>query len=149
VSTRQLGVDLRRPTGFGSVFEVQRTDPFSAPGERTQPFFMRSDGAVTAVFPRSVYMPSAGKGLLPHIPPNTVFYIGKLPSAFNEAKPRGAPAPNWLDTSVEAMEKARADALAKRRQDPTPPAPQRTIFNDEGYRQRLVTTLLERAAAAK
>src|SRR5436309_7301200 len=55
VSLRQAPLDLRSPAGFEGVYQIDRTNPFASPGERTTPFFMRQDGGVMAVFPRSTY----------------------------------------------------------------------------------------------
>jgi hypothetical protein len=148
VSTRELQRDLRQPTSFESVYELQRRNMFATPGQETTPFFMRQNGGLTAVFPRSTYSNTKG-GLVAQIPPNTVFYIGKLPAAFKPASPVRPHAPNWLDTSVEAAEKEREKTLAApRAPEPIPPAPERSIFADEEFRKVRVARLLERAQAA-
>jgi hypothetical protein len=148
-STRELQLDLRQPTSFESVYEIQRNNMFASPGQQTTPFFMRQDGGVTAVFPRSTYA-NTRAGLLPQIPPNTVFYIGKLPTEFSTAKagrPHGA---TWLDTSIASVEREReVAAAAPRPKTDQPQSPGRTIFEDEEFRKYRVARLLERAAAAK
>lgn len=67
-SLRQLPLDMRRPSGFEHLYRV--------PG--SQNLLTRMDGSLAAVFPRSVYSSSAS-GVVPVIPPGTVFYVGGLP----------------------------------------------------------------------
>ena len=64
---RMLERGLRTPRGFERVFEVR-----TGGGDRV---LFRRNGAVTAVFPRSVYEPSR-RGLEAVVPPGTTFVIG-------------------------------------------------------------------------
>lgn len=67
-STMMEPVDLRRPAGFNQVFLLQTDD-------RTgNDLFARADGAVTALFSRSVYERTGAR-----IPPGTQFVIGDVP----------------------------------------------------------------------
>jgi hypothetical protein len=165
VGLRRFAPDLRSPSGFDSVFEIERTNPFAPLGQRRSLFFIRAEGGLTAVFPRSVYSGATGS-LIPQIPPDTVFYIGPLPRQFGVSPPlRGgagdpprsgglpstSPRPragNWLDQSYPAAEAARAARPFPERHEPIPPAPKRTIFEDEAYRQRRVAELLQEALHA-
>lgn len=88
VGVRDQGVDLLVPTGFRDVFEIQPGGPvppggaggpgFNAASSNTQKQFARVNGAVIAVFPRSIYTPTED-GIVAEIPPGTIFYIGGLP----------------------------------------------------------------------
>ena len=149
MSLRDLQLDLRAPTGFESVYEVDRANPYGAPGERSTPMFMRMSGGVAAVFPRSVYLQGKG-GLLPQIPPDTVFYIGGLPKTFSTGAHKAAlpRAGNWMDLSVNtAVREEGADEAG------TPPAPsvehaltpQPSMFDDEEFRKYRVARLLDAA----
>lgn len=86
VGMRDVGVDLIVPTGFRDVFEIQPGGPapFGRPGAGSFPGsprqFARINGAVTAVFPRSIYTPT-DDGVVAEIPPGTIFYVGGVPSS--------------------------------------------------------------------
>jgi len=84
-SLRNLGVDLLVPTGFRDVFEIQPAASPSLPGFQpnsdTQKRFARVNGAVVAVFPRSVYTPT-DDGIVAELPSGTIFYVGGLPRNF-------------------------------------------------------------------
>lgn len=75
-SIRQIETGLRQPTGFEQVYRV--------PGDDEH--FMRIDGGLYAVFPRSVYT-NRRFGELPLIPANTVFSIGPPQFLMRDAKP--------------------------------------------------------------
>ncbi len=63
---RQLQLDLRMPTGFEDVYRVPGRDDL----------FMRVDGGLYAIFPRSRY--DQGRlGPIPVVPDNTIFHIGR------------------------------------------------------------------------
>lgn len=64
-SLRVRELDLQSPIGFAEVYQV--------PGRPD--WLMRASGALYAVFPHSVYLPTE-IGAMPVIPNNTVFYIG-------------------------------------------------------------------------
>lgn len=72
VQTRLVPVDLRQPLDFEQLFETRGTGPAGA----GQPWFVRRDAGVTAVFNRSVYVP-VGSMNVPLVPPDTTFVIGE------------------------------------------------------------------------
>jgi hypothetical protein len=75
-SSRVLPMDLRLPTDFEQVYQLQ-----ARTGERSRAeLFARRSGGVTAVFPRSQYM-QAGGGILAEVPAGTTYYLGKLPES--------------------------------------------------------------------
>jgi hypothetical protein len=127
ISLKRMDLDLRQPSGFQHVYQISSIDAFGA----KQTTFMRMDGAVTAVFPRSVYLPTAA-GLLPDIPPGTVFHIGPLPEP-----PRAGTyvSSTFLDLSV----KSEQEVL-------TMPAPAivgvGSLISDEAYRHRRIEALM-------
>jgi hypothetical protein len=131
ISLRKLDLDLRQPAGFQHVYQISTIDAFGA----KQSTFMRIDGAVAAVFPRSVYLPAAGV-LMPDIPPGTVFHIGGVP---NTTPPDRRQASTFLDLSAAAG----PDPV-----DAPPVVSMGSMFTDERYRQRrldaLMTYALER-----
>ena len=73
-SLRALDVDMRQPSNFEHVYRV--------PGSHN--LLSRLDGGLAAVFPRSIYAATRGGGVMPVIPPGTVFYVGGMPSAPSE-----------------------------------------------------------------
>lgn len=155
-SLRNLQVDLRVPTGFESVYELQRTNPFAPPGQQTTTLYMRADGGVSAVFPRSIYAQGGG-GLVPQIPPDTIFYIGALPGAVSGAKrplPGSKPG-NWMDLSLDTyVREVEETAQTVARPAPPHPPPARSIappsmFEDEEFRRYRVGRLLDLAGAAR
>ena len=75
LSLRNISLDLRQPTTFDRVYR--------APGGDGK--LMRANGALYAVFPRSVYRRTRS-GTVPVIPDGTVFYIG-APSFLTTASP--------------------------------------------------------------
>jgi len=58
-------VDLRVPMGFERLYEIVDSGGL----------FARRNGAVTAVFDRSIY----GWNSMPLVPPGTIYYVGPLP----------------------------------------------------------------------
>ncbi len=78
-------LDLRLPSNFDAVYRITRETPT---GE-VRALFSRQDGAVKAVFPRSVYV-NTPWGRLPAIPPGTVFQLDTSPAG---ATPPGDAAP--------------------------------------------------------
>ncbi len=74
-SLRRLPLDLRLPAGFDRVYRV--------PGR--EDLYMRANGALYAVFPKSEYRAS-GRGVVPVTPTDVVYRIGLAPAA-----PRGPP----------------------------------------------------------
>ncbi|MEX2218443.1 MAG: hypothetical protein WD749_06740 [Phycisphaerales bacterium] len=144
---RALAVDQRAPTGFESVYQVQRRNPFGAPGQQRSIFFARVDAGVTAVFPRSVYAEGRG-GLIAQIPPDTVFYIGRLPESFTPVMEEApAPGPTFIDRRVGATG-AQAPG-PEWTPDPLPRRADPSIFGSEEFRQYRVGRLMQRAATGK
>jgi len=77
-------IDMRVSDGFERIYRLNGVE-----GWEDQ--FARRDGAITAVFPRSVYLPqSLGGGVA--IPAGTVFYIGDPPEWLRERYAFGEPA---------------------------------------------------------
>ena len=127
-SLRRMEVDLRRPTGFDGVYQLSKVDAFG----RGQNMFMRIDGGVTAIFPRSVYVPTAA-GLVPQIPPGTVFQIGPLPQP---AAASGHISQNHMDTRLRVPEGT--DEPPVIRDVPV----SRSLISNEVYRRRRLESLL-------
>lgn len=156
--------DLRAPSAFESVYDLG--------GGR----LARIDGGLYAVFPRSTYTMDA-QGVLPTIPPGTIFYIGAPPEAalsggrvvpgdgpMSRLAARGGPAtfasshatPLRLDRpdSLTASP-ARVDGRADVRRiadeqipiDRAPPAAP-SMFTSEAERGRIVGSLIEQARRA-
>jgi len=168
-------LDLRLPTGFDGVYQLNKTDIFGtgSPGEPSQSVYMRMDGGLMAVFPRSVYRdagPAGGGGLIPQIPAGTIFYIGKLPAGlvgagkaapFSPAGPapdasqRGdssaAPRPGARDTRLDYFLDTRpvqapAAGIPNAVAEIMPASPSITIWSDEQFRQRRLGRLMSRLA---
>jgi hypothetical protein len=72
-----LGVEIRHP-----IHDMRMPLDFEAlyrgVGANGTPWFARRDGGITAVFPRSWYVPTQ-YGEVSIIPPDTIFYIGDPP----------------------------------------------------------------------
>ncbi len=130
VSLRNLGIDLRQPTGFEGVYQLSKVDAFG----RGQAMFMRIDGGITAIFTRSVYVPTEF-GMVPQIPPGTIFHIGKLPTP--EAS-RGHIAPTFLNTQISDRLPSPPDEPPVIRDQPA----LRSMISNEIYRRRRVEALV-------
>ncbi len=75
-SQRAMPVDLRVGTNFDKVYELDGKPKLFGGGSDTTDYYMRMNGALVAVFPRSSYT-RAGNGLeRVDIPAGTVFSIG-------------------------------------------------------------------------
>ncbi len=134
VSLKRMDIDLRRPSGFEGVYQFSRADIFG----RGQTMFMRIDGGVTAMFPRSVYVPTA-LGMRPEVPPGTIFYIGALPPS-----PRLPPAhisPTFLNTAVSTRFPSEPEPLPTVREVPIA----RSLISNEVYRRHRIEALLSAA----
>lgn len=127
VSLKRLDVDLRVPTAFGDVYKISTIDAFGAE-QRT---FIRMDGAITAEFPRSVYLPSL-TGLAPDVPPGTVFYIG---GRIEPPKPPTYISYTFLDHSVGAQTEPEPVLAA-------PVVGVGSLITDESYRHRRIEALM-------
>ena len=176
VSFRYLSTDLRQPTGFRDVYRIEGNQrPLSRYGLPTgagNDLLARFDGAVTAVFPQSVYVPTR-EGVVPLIPPGTVFFIGGVPSDFFAQAPESPPPPTHVNLRVDQRGDAPAPAPsggpssgttptpapapaaapAQRRTDekvPTvePTRASRPIMTDEALRRTTVRELIMKAAEA-
>lgn len=132
ITMRRIEIDLRKPTDFESVYQVSNVDAFGG-GQR---MFIRVDGGLTAVFPRSVYS-GARVGGVPQIPPDTVFWIGMPPVAFDALPPM--PGETFLDLS----------AAAEPTVAPTASVTVNSLVMDEAYRQRRIAALLDQARQAR
>lgn len=148
---RNLRTELRRPSGFDTVYRFNRTDAMG----RRDDVFVRIGGGVTAVFPRSTYVPT-GRGLRADIPPGTVFHLGRLPDAVGGPRSRpGPPSPNQLSFAAPSgLIDFAAPVTSKDDQDLSPPQPAAageriwapSIFEDEDFRRRRIGALLGKAA---
>ncbi|MCA9295195.1 MAG: hypothetical protein KC983_01735 [Phycisphaerales bacterium] len=112
-SLRIIETGLDMPSGFAKVYR----SPIAG-------HFMRVDGALHAVFPRSRYTPTQ-QGDVPTVPDGTVFYIGMPVGPFEAG---GQPAVHAADgTAPAARLNMRVDAQPAPRHmihiDDVPPAP--------------------------
>ncbi len=164
-SQRLMRADLRAPTGFERVYQVEgAVGPFS---NLRPSYFVRMDAGVTAVFPTSIYSESQ-RGLEAAIPPGTIFSIGGpietlfgfrrgdrpravegvTPVALLRAADRragaraGDPTTGQREARPGAAERPATDA-PQRAETPENAPP--TIWTSETVRQRRVGELLERA----
>ncbi|HYE03101.1 MAG TPA: hypothetical protein VD963_07685 [Phycisphaerales bacterium] len=123
--------------------------------------FARRAGALTAVFPRSVYVPGGGGGLIPVIPPGTIFHLGD-PAPAGRAPASRHLSPNYADLLVPAGAQGARDLRLDERRDTligaAEPAPAGasddsegagtpSVFTDDGYRARRLDDLIRAAAA--
>lgn len=90
ISLRFMPYEMRLPTGFERVYRVPGSDDL----------LMRGNGALFAVFPRSVYLRTP-RGAAAVAPPGTVFHIGM-------------PGPTPVDTLRERVSDQRARASPAR-----------------------------------
>lgn len=153
-SRRILNRDPRTPSGFEFVYRIER-GPYAGR-------FARRDGAVTAVFPRSVYADVDGVAV-PRVPPGTTFVVGPVdrsPAGSGRVsntdrstdRPTDAAAKPLLSASRMADYTAAAGAAGSRpdaRADARSPrpapavAPLADIWIDERVRRDRVHSLLE------
>lgn len=147
-SIRHFGdIDLRLPLDFEDVYRI--------PGKSTaDDRFARISGGLSAVFPHSVYVRTE-QGLVPDIPPGTIFYIGPIPEPDSELEPPHHSALR-VDTSVRTdVSSVAAPGVV----DPHPgvlrgqPVEVETgvkgIMTDDQYRSDRVRSLLRKAAASR
>jgi hypothetical protein len=153
MSLREIEPGLQQPNGFARVFRVKGGDDL-----------YRQQGGLYAVFPESRYSINKEGQLLPMIPPDTVFYIGR-PSVLDPELPEAGAAPERLvrhriDARVapprEDAGPRRASRLSHVRRAPlearsTPacPAPLPPIVADEAYRTQRLHDLLRYAARGR
>ncbi|MFG0259487.1 MAG: hypothetical protein ACF8LK_03960 [Phycisphaerales bacterium JB041] len=148
-------VDLRVPMGFERLYEIVDSGGL----------FARRNGAVTAVFDRSIY----GWNSMPLVPPGTVYYVGSLPvdlarpGVFASALPFAdqTPAPSMhrvpSELAVRPVRSRAEDLSAGGRVDlrvgreaapknPPPREPATSMWTDEDHRRRRVGELIRGAA---
>lgn len=144
-----LRTDLRQQNDFGSVYRFTTQNPYGGPG-RGRSMLMRIEGDTAAVFPESVYVPTA-QGDRAVVPPGTTFYIGGLPRAWpGPAEQAVQRAPNYLDLRADALVRGTTDRSGATIPPPSAtPAPIDSLWTSEPYRVRAVTSLIDRASAAQ
>jgi len=130
-SLRLRFTDPRLPVGFQQVYR--------GPDD----LLMRVDGAVVALFPRSVYA-LGRRGVVPLVPPGTVFHIGASPEQLLErdaAQPRSSPSllqgrlpPRLASEQTTAAQPPRSTTLRA--------GLRVTVWSDERYRRRRLRSLL-------
>lgn len=160
VSLRHLSTDLRVPSDFRDVYRIEGSAAAAQRWGVSNPtgadLFARRDGAITAVFPESVYV-STRNGILPLIPPGTIFFIGDLPQDPFGSLPPSPDSPNRVDTRVDTRIGAvggdpfaasnaprRTPEPSARPTDPQPTPP--SIMTDEPTRRKTVRNLILKAA---
>lgn len=143
-SNRLVPLDLRAPMRFEGVYEFERRDRFG----RTEKWYARSDGGLTAIFPRSEYTLRNGRPLA-EIPAGTVWLIGGLRP--ETPKPTGPRPYNWVDLSASASLRADGAAAegsaveasaARSAREGAERAEPPTIWTSERYRRERVGALL-------
>lgn len=143
---RLAPADLRAPSAFDRVYRVMNSG-------RDTGQYARSQGALVATFSESQYTGAPTSA----IPAGTIFHIGTprapLARALLPGLRSSRPRPS---AAVERPSQARPAGTSARAMLHThppigapdaPPVPL-TLFGDEVYRVRLVSTLLDRALAA-
>lgn len=133
-----LRADLRLGIGWEDVYQIRKGDP----ARGIPPLFGRRNGALTAVFPYSVYL-EMPEGIMPLIPPGTVFHFGDVPAGEEPAeRPRSE---NFIDTTMPASRiDLAADASAPAAPAIEPPA-MPTMWTSETYRRHRLRTLIDAA----
>ncbi len=131
-SLLQVPADLRADNNFQGVYQAP-----GRPGE-----FMRTAGAINAVFPRSDYIATGG-GLMPIVPASTVFYIGQpLPQTPSHSEPAGPPQP---DNRVYTARPVDGPLDPRPSQSASRPTSEATSVEDNAYRVSLLWRLTDRA----
>jgi hypothetical protein len=162
-SLRETHPGLRQPTGFDNVYHVPGRDDL----------FMRMDGGMVAVFPRSTYVRKSGRNSAT-VPPGTVFYIGIPTHLAMNAPDSAGVLPGWqfrlatrIAPEVDQPQSTQTNKLNRgfdeRRQsqqsssinasasDDAREVASPTVFtiaNDQAYRARRVQQLLQQAAGS-
>lgn len=145
---RLAPTDLRAPSAFDRVYSVMN-------GGKDTGTLARAQGGIVATFSASQNTGNQG------VPAGTIFHIGTphdlMPyravsgnprARQTVARPQGAARdPMQAPVNTSARESFRAVSPPPVRDPDAPPAPV-SIFTDEIYRVRLITTLLDRALAA-
>lgn len=144
-----MPLELEVPNDFETIYQV------SGPTGEVQ--FVRFAGGTAAVFPRSVYLPTS-EGILPDIPPDTIFYIDGLPPSYGSPDEVG---PAWTSPSLvsyqvtpfahRAVNMRPAEQAAPVR--PAAPAsdarPAYSVWISDTHRRKRVSALLHAAADAR
>lgn len=138
--------DLEVPNDFETLHQVY--DPSGA----TQ--YVRFAGATAAVFPRSVYLPTS-EGILPDIPPDTIFYIDGLPPSYSSPDTLG---PGWSSPSMvqyqvdhralRGVPAVAAPVRVEGGRSLTAQRPVSSMWVSETHRRARVSQLLREAARA-
>jgi hypothetical protein len=133
-------LELRYPFGFDTVYQGRLTDQYGA----SRDYFARRDGALTAVFPRSIYTEMGNGVRSVDVPPGTVYYIGDLPPEL--ADQAGGPAPLLVPPTMQRPPTALAIGPDISREVPFTLEVERLAA---GRRAQLADELLHAAAAAE
>lgn len=139
IPSRQIELSLRQDRDFSILYQG-----FAADGSS---WFARRDAGITAVFPRSAYVPGAN-GDIVLIPPDTKFIIGELASGYADtlglSKPPAAiigdPSQGLrIDGRLESQIDPTRDPTRPWLENRTPASPRkgmRTLLNIAGNRER-------------
>lgn len=147
VSLRESRPSLRQPADFGRVYRFQ-----DGTNRLT-----RAQGALYAVFPRSVYASDKDGNVFPVVPPGTVFYIGPpagftAATAHRDATGRDGAGSGRIDGRLDARVAPRlmtAPVPRHRQQDPLRGRRATGIVGDPEYRARRLRSLMQDAANAR
>ena len=146
---RSAPTDLRAPSAFDRVYRVMN-------GGKDTGSLARQQGGIVATFSASQNTGAAG------IPAGTIFHIGtprdlgsRPRAAADFRAPRSAAIPtngardmSGSAVNTSARDSMRVAAPPTPARDPGAPPIPLSIFSDETYRVRMITTLLDRALAA-
>jgi hypothetical protein len=176
-SSRAMPVDMRLGSNFDRLYKLEGR-PRLFGGSAEQDYYMRMNGGVTAVFPRSAYSLRKG-GVLAEIPAGTVYSIGgnlsQLVNVGPMSQAAGQPGPqqprpgsNFIDRSARPVAPApNIQPEPAPRSDNAAPSdgtgamatvgesarsddrPVQSIWWDEAFRQQRVGALLDQALAKK
>ena len=166
-SYRDIGVDLRAPMHFDTVYRVDARSRLLRGVQRGTTgvrvgAYARAHGALVAVFPRSAYRDVAPGVTMAQVPAGTVYTLADA-SEMSHIDTGGLPAPSRPSSRLLSV------PLVTRIQPGQPPAQRPThsaekeshaaspvqtasgpasIWTDEDYRRQRVTSLLDRALSA-
>lgn len=161
LSFRRMQLDFRRPLGFDRVYELAKPAGSASGSSSSQGQLARVSGALTAVFPRSLYVTNRDGQTFAAIPAGTRFVIGDPANSINaEPVTRPVPAPHATaattaaDTAAPSAADHRVPRAASRIAATSPvaaPADSPSeeppcILNDDDHRVRRVKLLLAEAA---
>ncbi len=129
-SLRQTTRNLHAPYAFSEVYRTANG------------LLMRRDGALEAIFPRSSYI-ATPDGVVPAIPPGTVFRIDSGDRDWSRVEPMPRPG---VDLRVDRRAVARRVPVPRTHQDA--PEIREAIGLSEAYRRQRVAALLMQALEA-